>query len=60
MNEHPGWGVIDVFAATIPGLKFTPALHVHYQETRMPMKDGLPKMKNMPEEMGGTGELMPE
>ena len=60
MNEHPGWGVIDIFAATIPGLKFKPALHVHYQETRMPMNDGLPKMKNMPEDMGGTGELMSE
>lgn len=60
MNEHPGWGVIDVFAATIPGLHFKPALHVHYQETQLPMKDGLPKMRNMPENMGGTGELMAE
>ena len=24
MNEHPKWGVIDVYAATIPALEFSP------------------------------------
>ncbi len=60
MNEHPGWGVIDVFAATIPGLHFTPGIHVHYQQTKLPMKDGLPKLRDMPKEMGGSGAVMPE
>lgn len=48
LSEHPGMGLIDVYAGVIPDLAFTPALHVHYQETVLPMKDGLPKMKDMP------------
>ena len=35
-------------------------LHVHYQETRLPMKDGLPKMKDIPADMGGSGQTVPE
>lgn len=58
--EHPDMGLIDVPAAVIPDLKFEPALHVNYQETVMPIKDGLPKMKDLPEEAGGSGELLPE
>ena len=51
---------MDVYAALIPDFKFNPALHVHYQETRLPMKDGLPKMKDIPAEMGGSGQTMAE
>ena len=43
MTNHPGGGFIDVYAATIPDLAFAPAIHVHYEETVLPMKDGLPK-----------------
>jgi hypothetical protein len=28
--------------------------------TVLQMKDGLPKMKDLPKEMGGSGELLPE
>lgn len=59
-TDHPAGGLIDVYAAIIPDLEFTPALHVNYQEAVLPMKDGLPKMKDMPKEIGGSGELMPE
>jgi hypothetical protein len=59
-TDHPGWGLTDVYAAVIPDLAFKPALHVHYQETRLPMKDGLPKMKDIPAEMGGSGQTLPE
>ena len=59
-TEHPGWGVTDVYAATIPAFAFKPALHVNYQETKLRIKDGLPKMKDMPKEMGGSGETLPE
>ena len=58
--DHPGWVVVDVPAAVIPSLKFTPALHVNYQEAVLPIKDGLPKYKDVPKEMGGSGELAPE
>jgi hypothetical protein len=41
-------------------LKFVPALHVNYAETVLPMKDGLPKMKDFPAELGGSGQSVPE
>jgi hypothetical protein len=59
-NVHPIWGVIDVYAASIPGLKFKAAVHVNYQETVLPMRDGLPKFRDYPAEMGGSGALIPE
>ena len=60
LTEHPLWGVTDVYAATIPDFPYQPALHVNYQETKLRMKDGLPKMKDMPKEMGGSGVTLPE
>ena len=60
MTEHPPWQLIDVYAATIPDLAFKPALHVHYQETVLRVRDGLPKMRDVPKEMGGSGETLPE
>jgi len=57
---HPLWGVTDVYAASIPDFPYQPALHVNYQETKLRMKDGLPKMKDMPAEMGGSGVVLPE
>jgi len=35
-------------------------LHVNYAETVLRMKDGLPKMKDLPKEKGGSGETVPE
>ena len=57
---HPLWGVTDVYAASIPAFPYQAALHVNYQETKLRMKDGLPKMKDMPKEMGGSGVTLPE
>jgi hypothetical protein len=60
MAEHPPLKMIDVFAATIPGLAFIPQVHVNYAETVLPMRDGLPKLKDFPKEFGGSGEVMSE
>ena len=60
MTSHPSLGLVDVFAATIPTLKFVPGVHVNYAETVLPMRDGLPKMKDFPPEFGGSGEQIPE
>lgn len=60
LTEHPGMGLTDVYAATIADFPFQPALHVHYQETVLPVKDGLPKMKDLPKEAGGSGDTLPE
>jgi hypothetical protein len=59
-NSHPTLGLVDVFAATLPSLKFTPAVHVNYAETVLPMQDGLPKLKDFPKELGGSGETVSE
>ena len=60
MTAHPAWNLIDVYAATIPGLEFRPGVHVHYQESVLRIKDGLPKMRDIPAEMGGSGVTLPE
>jgi hypothetical protein len=59
-TDHPGFGLVDVYAAMLPKLKFEPTVHVHYQESVLPIKDGLPKFKDMPAEMGGSGQNLPE
>ncbi len=59
-TEHPLWGVTDVYAASIPDFPYQAGLHVNYQETKLRMKDGLPKMKDMPKEMGGSGVTLSE
>ncbi|MDW7747917.1 GFA family protein [Halomonas sp.] len=60
LTEHPGMGLVDVYAAILPDLTFEPALHVHYQESVLRIADGLPKMRDVPAEMGGTGETLDE
>jgi hypothetical protein len=59
-TDHPTMGLVDVYAALLPTLKFEPALHVHYQETKLRIRDGKPKIKDMPAEMGGSGVTLPE
>jgi hypothetical protein len=59
-TEHPSWGLMDVYAAAIPDFPYRPGIHVHYQETVLPIKDGLPKMKDLPKEMGGSGITLEE
>jgi hypothetical protein len=59
-TEHPGMDLIDVYAAVIPDFPYQPSVHVNYQETVLHMKDGLPKLKDLPAEMGGSGASMAE
>ena len=60
MTNHPPLGLVDVFSATLPTLNFSPAVHVNYAETVLPMRDGLPKFKDFPAEFGGSGEHVAE
>ena len=60
MTDHPLWNLIDVYAATIPTFPFTPGIHVNYASTVLPMKDGLPKLRDFPTELGGSGESIAE
>src|SRR4051812_48206859 len=60
MTWHPAFGLMDVYAATLPALAFAPALHVNYAESVLPIRDGLPKLRDFPAAMGGSGEMMSE
>jgi hypothetical protein len=60
MTHHPEFGLMDVFATTLPTLKFSPGVHVNYVETVLPIRDGLPKFKDLPTEFGGSGEQIAE
>jgi len=60
MTNHPTLGLVDVFVATIPTLEFKPGVHVNYAETVLPIRDGLPKLKDFPAELGGSGEAVAE
>lgn len=60
LTEHPAWNLVDVYAAVIPEFPFQPGVHVHYQETVLPLRDGLPKLKDLPAQMGGSGEAVAE
>ncbi len=60
MTEHPTFGLTDVYAATIPSLAFRPGVHVNYSETVLRMTDGLPKLRDFPAELGGSGQLVAE
>ena len=58
MTTHPPLGMIDVLASTLPDLDFQPGVHVNYAETVLPMRDGLPKLKDFPKVFGGSGEVL--
>ncbi len=59
-TEHPGMGVTDVYAAVIPNFPYRASVHVHYEKTKLRIRDGLPKMKDLPKEMGGSGASVTE
>jgi hypothetical protein len=59
-TDHPPFGLVDIYAAVLPKLKFEPGVHVNYAETVLRMHDGKPKLKDFPAEMGGSGISVPE
>lgn len=59
-TEHPSMGLTDVYAAVIPDFPFQPGVHVFYGETVLRIHDGIVKQKDVPAEMGGSGEVLPE
>ncbi len=44
----------------LPSLSFEPGAHVNYQEAVLHIHDGMPKFRDMPKEMGGSGITVPE
>ncbi|HET6725441.1 MAG TPA: GFA family protein [Gammaproteobacteria bacterium] len=59
-TQHPTLGLIDVPAAVMDGFPFDADVHVNYQETVLPMHDGVTKLKDFPAELGGSGEVVHE
>ncbi|QLC73302.1 GFA family protein [Pseudomonas sp. LPB0260] len=59
-TEHPDMALVDVYAALIPAFAFSPGVHVHYQEAVLRIKDGLPKWRDVPENLGGSGISLAE
>jgi hypothetical protein len=59
LTRHPEWGLVDVYAATIPTFPFTPEVHVNYESTVLPMKDGLPKLKDFPKTWAAPARQSP-
>ena len=60
MTRHPTLGFTDVYAAAIPSLPFKPSVHLNYAEAVLAIRDGLPKLKDFPAAVGGSGETVPE
>jgi hypothetical protein len=49
-----------VYAAVIPDFPYQAAIHVNYEEMKLRIQDGLPKLKDLPNKMGGSGVSIPE
>jgi hypothetical protein len=60
MAGHPGLGFTDVHAAVLTSLPFRPTVHLNYAEAVLPLRDGLPKLKDFPAAAGGSGEEVAE
>jgi hypothetical protein len=58
--EHPTLGLMDVRIGALRNFPFKPTVHLNYAETILPMRDGLPKLKDFPAAIGGSGETLPE
>ena len=51
-------GLFDVFSGLLSDLDFKPTVHINYENSVLPIRDGLPKFKDMPEDWGGSGEFL--
>ena len=58
MTEHPGMGLLDVYASILSGYHFAPQAHVFYAERMIDMSDDLPTFRDLPAEVGGSGETI--
>jgi len=60
MVDHPSLGLTDVRLGALRKFQSKPAVHLNYEETVLPMRDGLPKLKDFPAAIGGSGETPPK
>ena len=60
MSELSACGLVDIYPAVLPGVAFRPSVHLNYGERVLPIRDGLPKLRDFPAEAGGSGEVVAE
>lgn len=60
LMEHPQLSFVDIPAGVLPSLAFRPVVHLNYASAVLPIRDGCPKLKDFPAEIGGSGEILPE
>ncbi|MBX3706775.1 MAG: GFA family protein [Pseudomonadales bacterium] len=60
MTRHPDLGLTDVGAGAVHGIAFAPAVHLNYSEAVLRVHDGVPKLRDFPGEVGGSGERVAE
>ena len=60
MLDHPTLGLADVRIGALRNFPFKPKVYLNYEETILPMRDELPKLKDFPAAIGGSGETLPE
>jgi hypothetical protein len=59
LNDHPSMNLTDVVSGVL-SREFKPLFHIFYEKKIWGVKDGLPKFKDMPADMGGSGDTMDE
>jgi hypothetical protein len=60
MTEHPRMRLIDVYANLLQGYTHEPTLHANYASKMVSVRDGLPKYRDLPADLGGSGETLPD
>ena len=60
MTEHPRMRLIDVYANLLQGYTHEPTLHANYASKTLSVRDGLPKFADLPADLGGSGETLPD
>ena len=60
MTDHPRMRLIDVYANLLQGCTHQPTLHAYYASKTVSVRDGLPKYSDLPADLGGSGEKLPD
>lgn len=58
MTDHPRMRLVDVYANLLQGFTHEPTLHANYGSKMVSVRDGLPKFRDLPAELGGSGETL--
>jgi hypothetical protein len=60
VDHSTTYGLMDVYGSILKDFDFKPAFHVNYESSILAIKDGLPKFKDFPTNLGGSGDMLDE